>query len=68
MLEDEQAVLGADALDFRLQRCRDATGDRVRDNRDSLLRFQSQAGMDRIVRAREQFRINWMEISAIGHN
>jgi hypothetical protein len=43
------------------QRARDGVGD----DRDSLLRFQSQASMDRIARVREQFRINRMEISAI---
>ena len=39
MLEHKQAVIRPDALDFRLQRRRDVAGDRVRDNRDSLLRF-----------------------------
>ena len=68
MLEHKQTVIRPDALHFRLQRRGDAAGDGVGDNRDSLLRFQSQTGIDRVARAREQFRINWMEINAIGHN
>ena len=68
MLEDEQTVIGADALDFRLQRCRDVAGERVRDNGDPLLRLQSKTHLDRVAGARDQFRVNWMEISAIGHN
>ena len=67
MLQHKQTVLRPNPLHFRLQRRRDAAGDRVRDNRDSLLRFQSQTSIDRVARAGEQFRINWMEISAIGH-
>jgi hypothetical protein len=46
------------------QRARDGVGD----DRDSLLGFQSQAGMDRIVRAWDQFRLNRMEINTVGQN
>ena len=39
MLEDKQTVFRSNSLHFRLQRRRDVAGERVRDNRDSLLRF-----------------------------
>jgi hypothetical protein len=67
MLEHEQAVLRANALDFSLQCRGNPARDRVGDDRESLLPFQSQTNIDRVARARDQFRINRMEISAIGH-
>src|SRR5215211_4512107 len=39
MFEDKQTVIRPDLLHYRLQRRRDVAGERVRDDRDSLLRF-----------------------------
>jgi hypothetical protein len=67
MLEHEQAVLRANALDFSLQCRGNPARDRVGDDRESLLRFQSQTNIDRVARTREQFRVNRVKINAIGH-
>ena len=55
------------SLDLGLQGRGDVAGAFIGDDGDALLRFQSKADMDRIPRARDKFRINRMEISAIGH-
>src|SRR5262245_63525555 len=66
MLENEQAVLRTDTLDFSLQRRGDLTRHSISDDRDSLLQSQSKTNIDRVPCARYQFRINWLEINAIG--
>jgi len=50
-----------------LQRGSDLARDSVRDDRDPLLRFQSETNIDRVARAGDQFQINRVEVSAIGH-
>src|SRR6266481_6272314 len=67
MLEHEQAVLRANALDFSLQRRGNLARSSIGDDGDPLLRLQSKTNLDRIACARDQFRINRMEISAIRH-
>src|SRR6266487_3157243 len=67
MLEHEQAVLRANALDFSLQGRGNLARCNVGDDGDPLRPFQSKTNIDRVARAGNQFRINRMEISAIGH-
>src|SRR5438105_7664890 len=67
MLQNKQAVLRADALDFSLQRRGNVARDGVGDDRDPLVPLQSEANINGIARAGDQFRINRMEIGAIGH-
>src|SRR5205807_9902409 len=67
MLEHKQTVIRTNALDFSLQRGSDLARDSVRDDRDPLLRFQSETNIDRVARAGDQFQINRVELSAIGH-
>jgi hypothetical protein len=67
MLEHKQTVIRTDALDFSSQRGSDLARDSVGDDRDALLRFQSKTNIDCVPCAGDQFRINRMEVSAIGH-
>ena len=68
MLEHKEAVIGTDALDLSLQCRGNLPRGSVGDNGDPLLRLQSKTHLDRVACTGKQFRINWMEISAIGHN
>jgi len=67
MLEHKETVIGTDAFDLSLECRGNLPRGSVGDNSDALLRLQSKTHLDRVAGAREQFRINWMEISAIGH-
>src|SRR4029078_5229887 len=40
----------------------------IGNNGDPLLRLQPKTHLDRVAGARHQFRVNWVEISAIGHD
>jgi hypothetical protein len=65
--EEENRVLRSDLFHFALERGRNFASGFVGDNRDALVRFETQAIADRVARAGLQGGIDFYGVSAIRH-